>query len=186
MSLRLYPPRKGKTPDWAVQGKYLGRRIDKSTKARTEEEAELVLLELKAKIEAGDGIVWRQIPGFSRYEISDNGQVRKLPAILKQTPHPKSGHLAVTLYNDDGKPWRTGVHHLVARAFIGEPPDGKPYACHKNGVPHENTKDNLYWGSPADNAADAVHHASIHGGRGTIRGIWADNSGNARKWLTSS
>lgn len=158
--LRLYPPRKGKTPYWSVRGNHMGRRIDKTTKAKTKEEARRVMRDLQSQLEAGDGLEWRQIPGFGRYEISDNGQVRRLPAILKQTKRP-SGHMSVTIYSDDGKAWRTGVHHLVARAFMGAPPAGKPYACHKNGIADENAKGNLYWGSAAENAADAVRHASL-------------------------
>lgn len=176
MSLKLIPPRKGRTPYWAVRGNYLGRHIDKTTKARTREEAEQTLLNLQAKLSAGDGLEWRKIPGFSRYEISDNGQIRRLPAILKQTRRP-SGHLAVTIYSDDGKAWRTGVHHLVARAFLGFPPAGKPYACHKNGIADENAKQNLYWGSAAENAADAVRHASL------IKTVQTGESAGTKRFL---
>lgn len=174
--LRLYPPR-GKSPYWTARGTYKGRRFDKSTKAKSREAAELVVQEWQAKLDAGDGLEWRQIPGFSRYEISDNGLVRRLPAILKPTPRP-SGHMSVTIYSDDGKAWRTGVHHLVARAFLGAPPDGKPYACHKNGIADENTKHNLYWGSAAENAADAVRHASLIRGP-IVKSV--DNSGRRRR-----
>jgi hypothetical protein len=158
--MKLIPPRAGRSPYWTVRGVYMDRLINKSTRATTREEAEKVLAEMMEKVAAGDGLVWKKIPGFSRYEISDNGQVRRLPAILKQTRQP-SGHLAVTIYSDDGKQWRTSAHHLVARAFLGEPPTGKPYACHKNGQPDENAKENLYWGSPVDNAADAKRHYSL-------------------------
>lgn len=143
-----------------MRGDHGGRRVNMSTRARSKNEAECALLEIQQKIDAGDGLVWKQIPGFSRYEISDNGQVKRLPSILKQTRKP-SGHLQVTVYNDHGKQWTAGTHQLVARAFLGDPLDGKPYACHIDGDPANNQPGNLYWGSAADNAADAVRHASL-------------------------
>jgi len=160
MSLRLFAPHPSRGPHWTIRGTYRGRHVYRSARVKTREEADAILHEFKTAIDAGDGVSWRKIPGFSRYEISDNGKVRRLPALLKQTPS-KSGHLSVTIYDDNGKAWRAGVHHFVARAFLGDPPPGKNYACHKNGRPTHNTKENLYWGSPSDNAADAIRHASL-------------------------
>ena len=158
MTLKLYKPSGPKQTSWRIRG-YMGERwVERSARTNDRAEAEKALLELQQALAAEEPLVWRQIPGYSRYEISNNGQVRRrAPIILKQTRRP-SGHMAVTIYSDDGKQWRTGVHHLVARAFLGGPPEGKPYACHKNGIADENTRDNLYWGSATDNAADAVKH----------------------------
>ncbi len=100
---------------------------------------------------------WRPIPGFERYEVSEHGHVRRGLKLLKLTER-KSLHLAVTVYDKDGKQWRTGVHQLVALAFLGPPAEGKSLACHKNGRAWENIPSNLYWGSHADNGADVRHH----------------------------
>ena len=72
---------------------------------------------------------WRQIKGFSRYEVSNLGRVRSNtkdePKILKQvTTH--QGYKHVTLMTGDS--WGSGgkrvtkrVHRLVAEAFIPNP-----------------------------------------------------------------
>jgi hypothetical protein len=38
------------------------------------------------------------------------------------------------------------VHRLVAEAFHGPAPEGKPYACHGDNNPQNNVPDNLRWG----------------------------------------
>jgi hypothetical protein len=90
------------------------------------------------------------------------GGVRREGRRLKLTPS-KTGHLLVTIYSQDVEQWRVGVHHIVALAFHGPAPEGKPFACHKNGWPAENYPSNLYWGSRADNAADMVRHMTQRG-----------------------
>lgn len=51
MSLRLVAPRKGKSPFWRVRGTYLGRRVDKSTKAEKLPLARKVLAKIERQIE---------------------------------------------------------------------------------------------------------------------------------------
>jgi hypothetical protein len=106
---------------------------------------------------------WRKIPGYERYEVSVEGHVRRGLRLLKPT-EAKSRHLNITVYNNFGRQWRTGVHQLVAKAFHGEAPAGKPLACHKNGRPWDNRPDNLYWGDHEDNTEDAKRHASLSRG----------------------
>jgi NUMOD4 motif len=89
------------------------------------------------------GLEWRTVPEFGRYEVSSLGHVRR-GKLLKRTKH-KGGHLSVTVYSDNGVQWPVGVHRLVALAFIGPPPRGKPLACLKNGRPGENVATNLSW-----------------------------------------
>lgn len=104
---------------------------------------------------------WRRIPGFDRYEVSEEGHVRRGMKLLKQT-ESKSRHMNVTVYSHGGEQWRVGVHHLVALAFCGPRSILKPFACHRNGRPWENNKDNLYWGDHADNMEDMKRHASLY------------------------
>jgi hypothetical protein len=101
---------------------------------------------------------WRPIPGHERYEISNKGHVRRDMKLLKQTRGGKYGHQMVTVYRNDGKQWRVGVHQLLALVFIGPAPEGKPFACHINGHAWDNTSDNIYWGSREENTADMVRH----------------------------
>lgn len=54
MPLKLVPPRAGKTPYWYVRGTYLGRTVDKSTKAPERRVAKQVLERIKGEIERGE------------------------------------------------------------------------------------------------------------------------------------
>lgn len=108
---------------------------------------------------------WKPIPGFPRYEASTKGRIRRaeLPDgtrifhALKPHQNRSSGHLKVSVYRD-GQQYRRGVHQLVALAFHGEPPAGKPFACHKDGDAGNCKPENIYWGSRAENTADMIRH----------------------------
>lgn len=119
----------------------------------------------------GDLMQWRDVPGFEgRYRVSDTGVIEALPrlgsdgrrlrhGVLKPCAQ-KSGHLRVKLYDGKGGSSRFLVHRLVARAFLGDPPAGKPNVLHGNGDPSDNTVGNLRWGDQSENTLDAVSHGT--------------------------
>lgn len=115
-------------------------------------------------------VEWRRIKGFENYEVSERGDVRHGARILKQYYNKRYWHAKVSIYDRKKKQYRADVHRLVALTFIGEPPPGKPFACHKNGRAWENHKENVYWGSHADNVADMIRHASLQEKRWEIGG----------------
>jgi hypothetical protein len=127
---------------------------------------------------------WRTIPDCSRYQVSDDGRVRRaargpgaMPGLdLKPTP-TAGGHLNITVYRDDGQQWRAGVHQLVALAFIGPPPEGM-IVLHDDGDGHNNRPGNLKYGTHLDNAADRKRHAA-NGVRRNGRVV--ENPGNGKE-----
>lgn len=129
---------------------------------------------------------WKAPPGYSGWEVSSDGKVRKHGEI--KTPFKmNTGYLAVSIHRAP-----VTVHRLVCMAFHGMPPEGKPYACHKDGNPLNNAKDNLYWGSAQDNAEDARLHGTLatgvrHGAHmhpDKFDGTFGGNGGAARRKLT--
>ena len=54
MPLKLVPPRPGKSSYWYVRGSYLGKSLDRSTKATEERVAKLALKRWKEQIERGE------------------------------------------------------------------------------------------------------------------------------------
>jgi len=53
MSLKLYPPRKDKSPNWSIRGVYLGERINRTTGVTDKKTAAKVLASIKEQIECG-------------------------------------------------------------------------------------------------------------------------------------
>jgi hypothetical protein len=115
----------------------------------------------------------RPVWGFEgRYEVTERGEVFSLvgwrePRQLKPATL-KGGHLIVQLRDKDGQAWGRLVHRLVAEAFIPNP-EGHPAVLHRDGNPRNNAAPNLYWGTQADNAEDALRHETI--ARGSRSGM---------------
>lgn len=119
--------------------------------------------------------IWRPIPGFNGYEVSDLGRVRSLDRIVRfkftSRRYPKgrddnrrvkgrilrhkwgSGYAMVLLTNQT--PFH--VHRLVLLAFVGECPLGK-IGRHYNDDRRDNRLVNLVYGTRRDNWNDAVRN----------------------------
>lgn len=97
---------------------------------------------------------WRPACGYPGYEVSDQGRVRSFMkgtrARILKTDTGKSGHLRVRLYAC-GKGYTEPVHRLVLLAFAGP-----PLALHNDDDKLNNAIENLRWGTPLENAADAA------------------------------
>ncbi len=111
----------------------------------------------KAEIE-----IWKPIPGYPQYEVSNMGRVKRLPGYQNSgrgpayhkggilVPRPrKAGYLGVGLfYKNKGKYYQ--IHRLVAMAFIPNP-NNYPHVNHKDENPANNRADNLEWCTPKYN-----------------------------------
>jgi hypothetical protein len=121
---------------------------------------------------------WRVIQGFSSYEVSSNGQVRRategktcagkiIPVGYILSPkRAAKGYLVYALIGDDRKVKHLLSHRLVALAFIGPCPMRGYIVCHKNGEPGDNRVENLKWASNSQNQLDRrMHGTSTDGHR---------------------
>lgn len=118
---------------------------------------------------------WAEIPGFSRYQVSDTGRVRaksytvvcgryrggvrRLPERELSTPDRGDGYRVIQLTADVGGRVNFGVHRLVTLAFLGPCPLGMEVR-HLDGNPSNNTLVNLAYGTPKENNADKVRHGT--------------------------
>lgn len=117
---------------------------------------------------APSSTVWRQVPGFPGYEVSDAGRVRSMlkagfgpapttPRVLR--PHGDlDGYLRVHLRRD-GRTFSRKLGCLVLEAFIGPRPD-RHDACHNDGNRQNDALQNLRWDTRAGNLADTLQHGT--------------------------
>ena len=101
---------------------------------------------------------WRDIEGFSGYQVSNMGRVKSLDRIVQcgsntrhiyglilKTSKDKDGYNTVGFKTGKyGKSYLLKVHRLVAKAFI---PNHNNYECidHINGIRDDNRVENLRW-----------------------------------------
>lgn len=112
--------------------------------------------------------IWKSIPGFDGYEVSNQGRVRSFKksiglgagkgsmSIIADEPqrilsprHRKGGYLAVGLCAN-GKVCDFYIHALVMLAFIGPYPNGLEI-CHSDDDPTNNNLENLRYDTHANN-----------------------------------
>lgn len=91
--------------------------------------------------------VFKTVPNFPRYQISNLGRVKSLinNIILKPHVDPNNGGYSVNLCDDMyGEKVRKQIKILVAESFIPNP-EGYRYVKHKDGNLGNNSVDNLEW-----------------------------------------
>ena len=126
--------------------------------------------------------IWKSVDGYEGfYEVSNLGNVKSLPRkmwngrnyftskerILKpgfsgpKEKDRKRQRLMVILSKDNKKE-NCLIHHLVARAFLGERPDGM-VICHNDGNHLNNNKNNLRYDTQQQNVLDIYRHGGNYG-----------------------
>lgn len=85
MPLKLVPPRKGKTPYWAVRGNYLGRHVNRSTKTGKRALAKKILAKWEIEIERGEFAAKGELTfaGAAMAYMNAGGDRVRLKALLK-------------------------------------------------------------------------------------------------------
>lgn len=103
--------------------------------------------------------MWRTIPGWSKYEASNDGHVRR---IGKQSPliHGyQRGYAHVTLSQDGMRKTRR-IAGLICLTFHGPKPSPKMHAAHRDGILDNYKSSNLRWATPKENEADKKRHGT--------------------------
>jgi hypothetical protein len=104
-------------------------------------------------------LIWKPIPDYPGYKISDEGQIHSLRRkgtdgrILKPEVVKARGgklYLRVRLGNKNVFK-KLRVHRLVLLTFVGPPPNSDDHACHKNDDGFDNRMINLCWGTHKEN-----------------------------------
>jgi hypothetical protein len=110
---------------------------------------------------------WRPVPGFTAYEVSSLGRVRRATPSRTSAagrifkPHPDDkGYPCVGLRVSEGVRKKKRVHSLVCEAFHGSRPSPSHEVAHNNGVRADVRASNLRWDTHAGNLADMVAHST--------------------------
>ena len=124
--------------------------------------------------------IWKPIPEYPGYDVSDHGQVRSYYKRVKNDGRGGAWKIADTpqrimaggsdgryLYqfikHESGEFRNVKTHVLIMLAFVGECPDGLE-VCHNDNIKYNNRLDNLRYDTHANNMLDAAH-AGGTGGR---------------------
>lgn len=111
---------------------------------------------------------WRDIAGYEGlYQVSDEGNVRRLVAMGRWNQYPamglfdttprSSGYKVLTLTDHHGDRETVLLHRLVAVAFLGDPPTPKHEINHKDGDKTNNAVSNLEWVTSSQNKIHSIH-----------------------------
>jgi HNH endonuclease/NUMOD4 motif len=99
---------------------------------------------------------WLPVPDYEDlYLVSSLGRIRSLPR------NTTSGRIMKFQPHKDGVQVKRAVHIIVARAFLGPPPEGQEVR-HKDGNPPNCAVTNLHYGTHRDNMLDKQEHGTDH------------------------
>lgn len=98
--------------------------------------------------------IWKPIPNYPRYQLSNLGRVQGPNKILKPTID-RDGYAQVGLYKN-GKGKTHKIHVLMCIVYHPDTHFPGAYALHRNHVRWDNKEGNVYWGTQSQNMIDMV------------------------------
>lgn len=104
-------------------------------------------------------VEWRSIPGFRRYWVSNDGQVRRVNGRWMRLGM-WGNTVVVALVNDQGVSETCNLARLVLEAFVGSCPPGLQCCHYPDRDRRNNRLQNLRWGTPKENSGDRVRHGT--------------------------
>lgn len=121
--------------------------------------------------------IWRKIPGFTKYEASDLGNIKTFnwkgsgqERVMKPA-RDASGYLRTVLIDDEGRKRTVKVHRIIASTFLINELN-KPEVNHLNAVKDDNRVVNLEWATRQEN----LNHSKENNLQRVLKGSEIGNS----------
>lgn len=112
--------------------------------------------------------LWKAIPGFPHYQVSNLGRVRRIQISFPKPFMGTRGYFHVVL-SENGKTVTKNIHSLVALAFKGARP--KEHTCnHEDGDKTNNRTSNLKYRTPSYQLLHAMSLGLCKPPRGSANG----------------
>ena len=120
------------------------------------------------------GELWKSVPDWPSYEVSNQGRVRRFSYYVRSRggkrlipskeiePRTLNYQTTVVLYAPGRKERYVSVGRLVLEAFVRLGRPGEVCRHFFNPDTTDNRLENLRWGTPADNATDQIRHYGKH------------------------
>ena len=126
--------------------------------------------------------MWKTIDGWSAYEVSDAGEIRREGRVLKPVIN-RDGYLRQGLSSNNIKQ-TFRVHRLVAQAFIPNP-ENKETVDHINWITTDNRVENLRWATQSE---QLIHQRRMPGVSGHLNiqrngRSWRVHIKRDKKWI---
>lgn len=132
--------------------------------------------------------VWREIPEWESYEVSNLGRIRSKDRIISHQHRRLKGRVLKLRYDQhgylqaqikhDGKRKLMKAHRAVAMAFIPNP-DNKPCVNHIDNDPSNNKLENLEWVTRKENTQWMLKQ-----GRADRTEQWVSRLSKSLEWTT--
>jgi len=115
----------------------------------------------RVEMENSAVVQWLRIGRYPNLEFGQHGLVRTVKGRVLRQRLMENGYLTVCIKSHTEARWFPRlVHRLIAEAFHGSSPLGRPQIRHLNGVRFDNRAENLKWGNNTENQRDRKMHGT--------------------------
>lgn len=112
---------------------------------------------------------YKPIPNYSRYLVSEDGEVWDTVQQKILTPNINGGYKCLNLHRDDGRKLLDKVHRLVAYTYLTKPENATNYVVHIDTDRMNNHYTNLRWKIKGKVDDSALTYSTLGGVRYSIR-----------------
>ena len=116
-----------------------------------------------------DLTTYKPIPNYSRYLVSESGEVWDTVQEKILTPNINGGYKCLNLHKDDGRKLLDKVHRLVAYTYLTKPENAVNYVVHIDTDRMNNHYTNLRWKIKGEVDDSALTYSTLGGVRYSLR-----------------